>query len=345
LKGKGIVNDVQKMSDDSKKDLVIVPKSIIDQLSKKDESDSEPESLKNSIDGLRKMLQTVDNIPSKRHDDGISKGVESHEKQSRAPTKETEVTSKHHRNLFRLPTSGELERAANEPREALKQIEKERVRNQIKDDLNELRNIGRILSAKNVIDSKVRNKSSGRTFAKYTHKEHDIRNDAQDAHIVTKTTDDESNHLKVDEAIYLPQERSNKKSIYELLFGKQPGVAQNDDNSKPNIDTNEASGDSNTLTAERVQGEPEEKTGGKHNMKVETDNIKQNAQGTVGTHENLRDHIAGKHSPRYVADVPPKNHADDHGILQQDGNSCGAIGRGVTNAASWMWETIKSPFT
>ena len=51
--------------------------------------------------------------------------------------------------------------------------------------------------------------------------------------------------------------------------------------------------DSNTLTAERVQGEPEEKTGGKHNMKVEHDNIKQNAQGTVGTNENLRDHIDG----------------------------------------------------
>ena len=28
-------------------------------------------------------------------------------------------------------------------------------------------------------------------------------------------------------------------------------------------------------------------------MKVEHDNIKQNAQGTVGTNENLRDHIDG----------------------------------------------------
>ena len=120
-------------------------------------------------------------------------------------------------------------------------------------------------------------------------------------------------------------QHSNKKSIYELLFGKQPGADQNDRNAKPNIDTNEASGkwwdtsvfiinlfqspyfettglfnlhlihidDSNTLTAERVQGEPEEKTGGKHNMKVEHDSIKQNAQGTVGTNENLRDHIDG----------------------------------------------------
>ena len=51
--------------------------------------------------------------------------------------------------------------------------------------------------------------------------------------------------------------------------------------------------DSNTLTAERVQGEPEENTGGKHNIKVEHDNIKQNAQGAVGTNENLRDHIDG----------------------------------------------------
>ena len=121
-------------------------------------------------------------------------------------------------------------------------------------------------------------------------------------------------------------QHSNKKSIYELLFGKQTGADQNHGNAKSNIDTNEASGkswdntvinlfetfkfpyfettglfnlhlihidDSNTLTAERVQGEPEEKTGGKHNMKVEHDNIKQNAQGTVGTNENLRDHIDG----------------------------------------------------
>jgi hypothetical protein len=109
LQRKGIANGLQKMSNDSKKDLVIVPKSIIDELSKKDESDSKLESLKNSIDGLRKMLQTVDNIPSKRNDDGISKGVESHEKQNRAPTKETEVTSKHHGNPFRLPTSGTVE--------------------------------------------------------------------------------------------------------------------------------------------------------------------------------------------------------------------------------------------
>ena len=52
----------------------------------------------------------------------------------------------------------------------------------------------------------VRSKSSGRTFAKNTHKEHAIRNEPQDAHIVKKTTDEVSNHLKVDEAIYLPQE-------------------------------------------------------------------------------------------------------------------------------------------
>merc|ERR1712241_155659 len=185
----------------------------------------------------------------------VSKGVESHEKQNRAPTKETEVTSKHHRNPFRLPTSGtvELERAANEPRDVLKQIEKERVRNQIKDDLNELRKIGHILSGKNAIDSKVRSKSSGRTFSKNTHKEHAIENEPQDAHIVRKTTDDESNNLKVDEAIYLPQERSNKKSIYELLFGKEPGADLHHGNAKSNIDKNEALDDSNTLTAERVQ--------------------------------------------------------------------------------------------
>merc|ERR1712110_1354991 len=190
LQGKGIVNGLQKMSGDSKGDLVIVPKSIIDELSKKDESDHELESLKNSIDGLRKMLQTVDNISAKQQDDSLSKGVESHEKQNRAPTKETEVTFKHHRNPFRLPTSGtvELERAANEPRDVLKQIEKERVRNQIKDDLNELRKIGHILSGKIAIDSKARSKSSGRTFTKNTLKEHAIRNEPQDAHIVTKTT-------------------------------------------------------------------------------------------------------------------------------------------------------------
>ena len=93
LQGKGIVNGLQKMSGDSKGDLVIVPKSIINELSKKDgrfsiivstriyyyacmyqisfankfvESDHELESLKNSIDGLRKMLQTVDNISAKQ---------------------------------------------------------------------------------------------------------------------------------------------------------------------------------------------------------------------------------------------------------------------------------------
>ena len=36
LQGKGIVNGLQKMSDDSKGDLVIVPKSILDEFSKKD---------------------------------------------------------------------------------------------------------------------------------------------------------------------------------------------------------------------------------------------------------------------------------------------------------------------
>ena len=146
------------------------------------------------------------------------------------------------------------------------------------------------------------------------------------------------------------------------MFGKQPGDDQNDEHPKTKMDTNEASGtnkginllgtlgfpfttypyfettcpfnlhlihtdDSNTLTAERVQGEPGEKTGRKHTMKVEHDNIRYNAQGTAGTNENLRDH------------------ADDHGILHHVGNFFGAIGRGVTNAASWMWEAIKSPFT
>ena len=36
LQGKGIVNGLQKISGDSKGDLVIVPKSIINELSKKD---------------------------------------------------------------------------------------------------------------------------------------------------------------------------------------------------------------------------------------------------------------------------------------------------------------------
>ena len=39
-------------------------------------------------------------------------------------------------------------------------------------------------------------------------------------------------------------QRSNKKSIYELLFGKQPGADQKHGNVKSNIDTNEASGKS-----------------------------------------------------------------------------------------------------
>ena len=33
-----------------------------------------------------------------------------------------------------------------------------------------------------------------------------IRNEPQDAPMVTKITDDESNNLKVDQAIYVPQE-------------------------------------------------------------------------------------------------------------------------------------------
>ena len=37
--------------------------------------------------------------------------------------------------------------------------------------------------------------------------------------------------------------------------------------------------------------------------------------------------------------------SDEHGILHSVGNFFGAIGKGVANAASWMWETIKSPFT
>jgi hypothetical protein len=39
------------------------------------------------------------------------------------------------------------------------------------------------------------------------------------------------------------------------------------------------------------------------------------------------------------------NGSDEHGILNSVGNFFGAIGKGVSNAASWMWETIKSPFT
>ena len=71
--------------------------------------------------------------------------------------------------------------------------------------------------------------------------------------------------------------------------------------------------DSNTLTAERVQGDPEEKTGGKHNMKVEHDSIKQNAQGTVGTNENLRDHIDGikcRNSVTHKKYLAPINYAN-----------------------------------
>ena len=112
------------------------------------------------------------------------------------------------------------------------------------------------------------------------------------------------------------------------MFGKQPGADQNDGNAKQNIDKNEASGKSsdntsinlfrklrfkfpffastqlsnlhliyidgpNTLTAERVQVEPKEETGGRRNMKVEHDNIRVDAQGIAGTNEKLRDHIDG----------------------------------------------------
>ena len=37
--------------------------------------------------------------------------------------------------------------------------------------------------------------------------------------------------------------------------------------------------------------------------------------------------------------------SDEPGILHSIGNFFGAVGKGVADAASWMWETIKSPFT
>ena len=49
-------------------------------------------------------------------------------------------------------------------------------------------------------------KSSGRTVAGNSHKEHAIRNEPQDAPLVTQSTGEEPNNLKVDQAIYLPQE-------------------------------------------------------------------------------------------------------------------------------------------
>ena len=36
---------------------------------------------------------------------------------------------------------------------------------------------------------------------------------------------------------------------------------------------------------------------------------------------------------------------EEHGFLHSIGNFFGSIGRGIKKAATWVWETIKSPFT
>ena len=40
-----------------------------------------------------------------------------------------------------------------------------------------------------------------------------------------------------------------------------------------------------------------------------------------------------------------KPDSDEHGVLHGIGNFFGEIGQGVADAASWMWDRIKGPFT
>ena len=42
---------------------------------------------------------------------------------------------------------------------------------------------------------------------------------------------------------------------------------------------------------------------------------------------------------------PNEPDEEEPGILHSIGNFFGAVGRGVSHAANWMWEAIKSPFT
>ena len=41
----------------------------------------------------------------------------------------------------------------------------------------------------------------------------------------------------------------------------------------------------------------------------------------------------------------PLESDEEPGLLHSIGNFFGAVGRGVSNAANWMWEAIKAPFT
>ena len=36
---------------------------------------------------------------------------------------------------------------------------------------------------------------------------------------------------------------------------------------------------------------------------------------------------------------------DEPGLLHSIGSFFGAVGRGVSNAANWMWEAVKAPFS
>ena len=56
--------------------------------------------------------------------------------------------------------------------------------------------------------------------------------------------------------------------------------------------------------------------------------------------------FSDKMQPRYGhASKPNESDEEEPGILHSIGNFFGAVGRGVSHAANWMWEAIKSPFT
>ena len=56
--------------------------------------------------------------------------------------------------------------------------------------------------------------------------------------------------------------------------------------------------------------------------------------------------FSDKMQPRYGhVSTPNESDEEEPGILHSIGNFFGAVGRGVSHAANWMWEAIKSPFT
>jgi len=61
--------------------------------------------------------------------------------------------------------------------------------------------------------------------------------------------------------------------------------------------------------------------------------------------QDLKERINHKLHPGYVQINKPAASNEEPGLLHSIGNFFGAVGRGVSNAANWMWEAIKAPFS